>query len=350
MVRKLLSKHPLEVPQGRKFSKDEIAEAIRLSIIAELDAVNLYLQLARSIDDENMKKVFEDIAKEEKTHVGEFLSLLKKIDPEQIEELSKGEEEVKELTGGDPPAERSEDTLKKDPIRLVEDKIKSIVNESRRLRKLFSTVKINGEGVIIGVDPKEKIRFQGLIELTKSFSVQKRILLHWLNTGIEPSLPQLYSMARELASNEDDLIVKTLLLQEESFKEKMSDWDQVGNATEDVARAISHLIESGIPGPYLLMLNPVDYASLVKYGERTGVMELHRVKALVHQVVMESHVPEGKAILVSTNPSVTDLLVNVDLEVSHIGENSEGDEEFRLWETLLFRVKDPKGVVIISKS
>ncbi len=94
-----MAKHPLDVPKDKKLSQEEIAYALRLSIIAELDAVNLYLQLAASIDDESIKKVFLDIAKEEKTHVGEFMALLKRIDPEQASELEKGEEEVRELTG-----------------------------------------------------------------------------------------------------------------------------------------------------------------------------------------------------------------------------------------------------------
>ena len=92
-----MSKNPLDLV-AKKFTKDEMIEALRLAIIAELDAINLYRQFARSIDDEKVKKVFEDIAKEEKTHVGEFLALLKMLDPEQVKELEAGEKEVKELT------------------------------------------------------------------------------------------------------------------------------------------------------------------------------------------------------------------------------------------------------------
>ena len=40
-----------------------------------------------------------DIAKEEKTHVGEFLELLLERDREQVDQLNKGKEEVEELTG-----------------------------------------------------------------------------------------------------------------------------------------------------------------------------------------------------------------------------------------------------------
>ncbi|OYT54831.1 MAG: rubrerythrin [Desulfurococcales archaeon ex4484_217_2] len=92
----MLAKNPLDLV-SKKLSKDEIVEALRLAIIAELDAINLYLQLARSIDDEKLRRIFEDIAKEEKTHVGEFLALLKMLDVEQVKELEKGEREVKEL-------------------------------------------------------------------------------------------------------------------------------------------------------------------------------------------------------------------------------------------------------------
>jgi len=95
----LLSKNPLDYPSGKKLTKEELAEALRLAIIAELDAINLYMQLARAIDDEKYRKVFEDVAKEEKTHVGEFLALLEILDPEQAKELEEGREEVEELTG-----------------------------------------------------------------------------------------------------------------------------------------------------------------------------------------------------------------------------------------------------------
>lgn len=72
-------------------------EILRIGIIAELDAINLYEQLASFAKDEKVKKVFLDIAKEEKTHIGEFLTILLLKDKEAKEELNNGEKEVKEL-------------------------------------------------------------------------------------------------------------------------------------------------------------------------------------------------------------------------------------------------------------
>ncbi|MGB9740514.1 MAG: ferritin family protein [Candidatus Bathyarchaeia archaeon] len=83
-----------------KLSKHEVdMEILRVGIIAELDAINLYEQLAASAADEDLKKVLLEIAREEKTHVGEFQALLLRLDKEQTEELEKGKKEVKELTG-----------------------------------------------------------------------------------------------------------------------------------------------------------------------------------------------------------------------------------------------------------
>ena len=74
-------------------------EILRVGIIAELDAISLYEQLAAMTKNSDLKKVLADIAKEEKTHVGEFEELLKRIDKEYTEEIEAGKKEVGELTG-----------------------------------------------------------------------------------------------------------------------------------------------------------------------------------------------------------------------------------------------------------
>jgi rubrerythrin len=74
-------------------------EILRSAIIGELDAINLYEQMAALTDDADIKKVLLDIAREEKTHVGEFQAMLLRLDTQQVKELEHGKEEVKELTG-----------------------------------------------------------------------------------------------------------------------------------------------------------------------------------------------------------------------------------------------------------
>ncbi len=94
----MFSRHPLEGVQV-KLGREGAAEALRLAIMAELDAINLYLQLARSIEDVRLRKLFEDVAREEKTHLGEFLEALRRLDPEQAKELEEGAREAREILG-----------------------------------------------------------------------------------------------------------------------------------------------------------------------------------------------------------------------------------------------------------
>ena len=95
----MLAKNPLELLKGDSLSGDAVAQAIRLAIIGELDAINLYLQLAEVISDERIRGVLKEIAEEEKVHVGELLEVLKLVDEEQVKALARGREEVKELVG-----------------------------------------------------------------------------------------------------------------------------------------------------------------------------------------------------------------------------------------------------------
>jgi rubrerythrin len=93
----MMSDIPIDLSKVKKENIDK--EILRAGIIAELDAINLYEQLADYTENKDIKKVILDIAKEEKTHVGEFQALLLKFDNQQVSELEAGRKEVeKELS------------------------------------------------------------------------------------------------------------------------------------------------------------------------------------------------------------------------------------------------------------
>jgi len=91
----MLSQMPIDLARVRKEDLDR--EILRAGMIAELDAINFYEQMAAMTEKGDIRKVLLDIAKEEKTHMGEFQALLLKEDEEQKKELKEGEEEVEEL-------------------------------------------------------------------------------------------------------------------------------------------------------------------------------------------------------------------------------------------------------------
>jgi rubrerythrin len=86
----------------RKLTKEELIRAIRYSIAAEYEAIQLYMQLSESTDDARAAEVLKDVADEERVHAGEFLRLLRELAPDEQRLYAEGAEEVEEMFRGKP--------------------------------------------------------------------------------------------------------------------------------------------------------------------------------------------------------------------------------------------------------
>jgi rubrerythrin len=103
--------HPFSVlKQDRLLTHKELVRAIRFMIAAEYEAIQLYQQLAESTDNVLAQNVLQDIADEERVHAGEFLRLLKELEPDEERFYQQGAEEVEEefLGQGDTAREADE--------------------------------------------------------------------------------------------------------------------------------------------------------------------------------------------------------------------------------------------------
>lgn len=113
--------NPFQGNVNRKLTKDELIQAIRLDIAGELEAIYIYDAHVQATDDLIAKKIIGEIRDEEKAHVGELMTLLRLLDPEEAEHFASGEGEVREMleglglsgtTGGDSgKAEKSTSTV-----------------------------------------------------------------------------------------------------------------------------------------------------------------------------------------------------------------------------------------------
>lgn len=81
----------------RKITNEELVRAIRFSMAAEFEAIQVYMQIAESTDNELAREVLKDIADEERVHAGEFLRLLKELAPDEERFYEEGKEEVEEI-------------------------------------------------------------------------------------------------------------------------------------------------------------------------------------------------------------------------------------------------------------
>ena len=81
---------------SRKLTHEELIRAIRFSIASEIEAIQVYTQLAESTDNPLSVKVLKDVANEERVHIGEFLRLLRELAPDEEKFYAKGAKEVEE--------------------------------------------------------------------------------------------------------------------------------------------------------------------------------------------------------------------------------------------------------------
>ena len=79
-----------------KLTDGEIVRAIRFAVAEEIEATQVYMQLAESIDNELTVKVLKSVADEERVHIGEFLRLLRELVPDEEKFYSKGAKEVED--------------------------------------------------------------------------------------------------------------------------------------------------------------------------------------------------------------------------------------------------------------
>jgi rubrerythrin len=85
------------VKSARNLTHEELVRAVRFMVAAEYEAIQLYQQTAESTDHELARTVLLDIANEEREHAGEFLRLLRELDPEEVKLYEKGSHEVEEM-------------------------------------------------------------------------------------------------------------------------------------------------------------------------------------------------------------------------------------------------------------
>lgn len=75
------------------YSYNSLLIEIRKRLEEEYDAINNYMKMLPHTSEEWVKKIIEDIANEEKAHVGELEYILYKLSSEEKKNVDKGKEE-----------------------------------------------------------------------------------------------------------------------------------------------------------------------------------------------------------------------------------------------------------------
>ncbi|WP_288073280.1 encapsulin [Pyrococcus sp.] len=349
MVISMLSINPTIVSRDRPYSKEELMEILRLAIIAELDAINLYEQMARYSEDENIRKVLLDVAREEKAHVGEFMALLLNLDPEQVTELKDGFNEVKELTGvethiNDSKMEESE----MEYFEKLRNALLDGINRSRSLLKHLPVTKIGGQSFRVDV-----IKFEDGVRVVKQEYKPIPLLKKRFYVGIRELNDGTYDVSiatkagELLVKDEESLIINEILSTEGIKKMKLSSWDNPEEALNDLMNALQEASNTS-SGPFGLIINPKRYAKLLKIYEKSGKMLIEVLKEIFKGgIIITPNIDENKVIVFANTPAVLDIVVGQDVTLQELGP--EGDEvAFLVSEAIGIRIKNQEAIVVLE--
>lgn len=346
----MLAINPTLINRDKPYSKEELMEALRLATIAELDAVSLYEQMARFTEDERFKKVFLDVAREEKAHVGEFMALLLSLDPEQISELKDGFEEVEELTGIKTELNSQEENEMEENgyLKVLREALLDAIEKGRTLTHSLPKTKITGQSFrvdIISFKDGVKVvkqEYKPIPMLTKKFYIG----LRELNDGTYD--PAIAVKAGELlVKDEESLIIKDILSTEGIKRMKLSSWETTEEALNNLMNALQDISKASA-GPFGVILNPKRFAKLLRVHEQGGKMLIEVLKEVFKGgIIVTSSIDESKVIVFANTPAVLDVVVGQDADLKELGP--EGEEvAFLASEALTVRIKSPEAIVILE--
>ena len=88
--------NPFVANVPKQMSNEELAQALRVDIAGEYEAIIGYEAHAMATNDERVKKILYHIADEERKHVGELQQLLYIISPKDAEHTEKGKQAIQQ--------------------------------------------------------------------------------------------------------------------------------------------------------------------------------------------------------------------------------------------------------------
>ena len=345
----MLGLNPVSISREKPLSKEEIAQALRWAIEAELDAINFYEQFARFIEDEKLKSVFLDVAREEKAHVGEFMALLLHLDSEQVGELKDGFEEVEEMTGiktelssGDPEAGIA------DYMKVLRDAFLGAVERSRVLYNALPRTKMLGlqSYRVDVIEEKDGVRvarqeYRPIPLLTKKFYVGLRELS---DGSFDPAVAV---KAGELLVKDEEALLIRELLSAGSKSAPLGDWESTEGALDSLMTALQMAGESS-SGPFALVINPKRYAKLLRVHEQGGKMLIEVLKGVFRGgIFVTPSLDENKVVVFANTPAVLDIVIGQEPDLKELGPEEE-EVAFLVSEALALRVKDPGSIVVLG--
>ncbi|MDR1612660.1 MAG: bacteriocin family protein [Planctomycetota bacterium] len=195
-------------------------------------------------------------------------------------------------------------------------------------------------------------RFVNLAAIYSDFRMSWRDVENERGAGVQAAIDAAMAVARR----EDDVVfhglkemdIDGVFTAEGVNRLKIGDWNKGEAPLQDVVKAIEVLVGGGASGQRALVVSSDLWGKLHRIQAGTGIMEVDRVRSLVNGGLFSStRIGENKAVLLYTDPHNIDLVVGQDLTTAYLG-NEQLDHIFRVFETVVPRVKRPRAIAVLE--
>ncbi|MDH7601549.1 MAG: family 1 encapsulin nanocompartment shell protein [Armatimonadota bacterium] len=188
-----------------------------------------------------------------------------------------------------------------------------------------------------------------------TFTLSARDLAAFEKTGFAFDCKEVVDAAAAIAQAEDVLVfegsktlgIEGLLTAKGTASVKLSSWQDVGAAANDIIKAVTALDEAGFHGPYALALAPSLYNLLQRVYPHGNLTEAQHIQSIVGSKVIKAPALKQGGVLIASGKQFASLVLAQDLMVGFIGPTGSGFE-FQLSESLVPRIKVPSSICVLK--
>ncbi len=192
--------------------------------------------------------------------------------------------------------------------------------------------------------------------------IYKDFILHWRDvkysqdTRAPLDMSNAIRAAHQVGHAEDDLLfngsdslgMHGLLNTPGCLSIKGGDWSKPGDSVKDVYAGLKKLLDANHHFPYILITSIDMYEMLLKPVRESPVLELEQISKICSDGVLWSpQIPARTAAVLSTGSQNFDIAVAEDLQIAYLGP-SDMNYRFRVYESLVLRIKRPTSICVIS--
>lgn len=178
----------------------------------------------------------------------------------------------------------------------------------------------------------------------------RRMSAH-LESGAPLDLTPVEDAAEAVARAEEQLVyageprrgIRGLAAGEGQQRQQCGDWAQMNDVLNDVLAGVTRLDDSGLRGPYALVLPPQHYNRLFRRYEHSDLLQLDHLKSLCQAGVYKAEVERPLVLDVHAGT----LILGQDLQVGYAGTDGAYHHLF-LSESLVLRLDAPEAVCLLE--